>query len=97
MRLVTFLIEGVDNRKQVLSVFFDLTKVGCDFSNTFVQIRKFGVRCISLEWIESYMTNKVQHVEVAGVLFSNLYKIIYHSMCNVFFLFNIIILELFSY
>lgn len=63
---VNSVIENIDNKNKTMAVFMDLSKA-FDCVNHKILIKKlecYGIRGVALKWVQSYLTNRMQYVEL---------------------------------
>ena len=60
-------------KQSVLGILFDISKAFDTIDHTILlrKLNNYGVRGVSLHWFESYLSNRSQTVEYAGVTSSN--------------------------
>ena len=68
--LMNSVVEGLEGREHVLSIFLDLSKAfDCVHHETLLQqLRLYGIRGLPFEWLSSYLSNRAQCVQVANAL-----------------------------
>ena len=64
-KLIEFVVKSLDNKQKIISVFLDLTKAfDCVSHKILLQIvHNFGIRCLPLQWLETYLCNRTQQVQ----------------------------------
>lgn len=70
VNFVTNAIIALDEKYKTVGVFLDLQKAfDCiDYNVLFERLYNLGVRGVSLNWIKSYLTSRIQRVQVNGKL-----------------------------
>ncbi len=68
-RLVDLIVEGIENRRDTLSVFLDLSKAfDCvDHRILICKLEHYGIRGMPLRWLESFLSNRSQFVGISDV------------------------------
>ena len=68
LRYTDEVYEALNYGQSVVSVLLDLSKAfdTVDHQILINKLNKIGIRGISLQWIKSYLTNRVQYVEING-------------------------------
>ena len=66
--------SAVDERKYTAGLFLDLSKAfdTVDHSILLGKLEHYGIRGLALEWVKSYLCNRLQYVEFNGI--SSSYK-----------------------
>ena len=69
IELIDYLKHQIDKKHIPLSLFLDLSKAfdTINFDIMLLKLRKLGINNISLNWFESYLTNRKQFVSFNGV------------------------------
>uniref|UniRef100_A0A1B6MAK8 Reverse transcriptase domain-containing protein n=1 Tax=Graphocephala atropunctata TaxID=36148 RepID=A0A1B6MAK8_9HEMI len=67
------IIDSVDKGEHALGIFMDLSKAfdSVDHSILIKKLNYLGINLNNLKWFQSYLTNRVQYVEIPSVSFQN--------------------------
>ena len=68
LELVDRILNGLDNRKLTISIFLDLSKdfYTLDHQILLHKLYHYGIRNSALNWFSSYLTNRLQYIEIDG-------------------------------
>ena len=68
--LVESVVDGLDRREHVLSIFLDLSKAfDCVHHETLLlQLESHGIRGLPLQWLSSYLEDRQQSVQITDVM-----------------------------
>lgn len=68
--LVEYIVDGLERREHVLSIFLDLSKAfDCVHHKTLLlRLEGCGIRGLPLKWIASYLSDRYQCVQVSNVV-----------------------------
>ena len=71
--LISNIADAFEKKQLVMGIFLDISKAfdTIDHAILLHKLNNFGVRGISLNWFKSYLSNRSQIVEYAGVTSSN--------------------------
>ena len=71
--LISNIVDAFEKKQSVLGIFLDNSKAFDTIDHTILlrKLNNYGVRGVSLNWFESYLSNRSQIVEYAGVTSSN--------------------------
>jgi hypothetical protein len=110
-QLLSSLLDKCNTNKKIILVLLDLKKA-FDFINhdlLLVKLKHYGIRGVPLQWISSYLTNRIQMCKVNGCLSSSksinagipqgsiLAPLLFNIFINDVFQFNSINTELYLY
>ena len=72
IHVVNYIANSLNNGKYCIGLFLDLKKAFdvCDHSILLKKLKKFGVKNEAHNWFRSYLTNRVQKVDIAGQISS---------------------------
>ena len=72
IHVVNYIANSLNNGKYCIGLFLDLKKAFdvCDHSILLKKLKKFGVKNEAYNWFRSYLTNRVQKVDIAGQISS---------------------------
>ena len=75
--LVNTITKSMNQKKKTLGIFLDFSKAFdlIDHKILLEKLQKCGIRGLANKWFESYLTNRVQQVQVNGVISSNICKV----------------------
>ena len=64
--LVGEILQGFDNSQMILTVFIDLRKAFDSVSHSVIirKLRKLGIQDTELQWFQSYLSMRSQHVQI---------------------------------
>lgn len=67
--LVNKILENIDRKNKTIGIFYDMTKAFdfVDHELLLWKCEKYGIRGRSLEWLESYLSNRKQYVEIINI------------------------------
>ena len=70
LELTDRILMDLDNKKNPVTVYMDLSKAfdTLDHSILLQKLRFYGVREVELQWFQSYLTNRVQYVDIDGFI-----------------------------
>jgi len=68
IQAVNFIGNALNNNEFCVGVFFDLKKAFdvCSYDILIMKLEKMGIVGTELEWFKSYLTNRMQFVDVKG-------------------------------
>ena len=71
--LISNIVDAFEKKQSVLGIFLDISKAFDTLDHTILlhKLNNYGVRGASLNWFESYLSNRSQIVQYAGVTSSN--------------------------
>ena len=71
--LISNIVDAFENEKSVLGIFLDISKAfdTIDLTILLRKLNNYGSRGESLNWFESYLSNRSQIAEYAGISSSN--------------------------
>lgn len=72
--LVENVVDGLERREHVLSIFLDLSKAFDCVEHAILihQLESCGIRGLPLKWLSSYLSGRSQYVEISNIRSSNL-------------------------
>lgn len=68
--LVGEIVSGFDKNRNCMALFLDLRKCfdSCNYDIILSKLEHYGIRGLSLNWFESYLSNRYQFVDMPGMV-----------------------------
>ena len=68
LNIIDYITEQLDSKAFTIGIFIDLSKAFDTIDHTILlkKLDNYGIRGIALDWFKSYLSNRMQSVEISG-------------------------------